>query len=112
LFAIVTTCVTSTAVGQQLGGGDDVEVSLWRVIAGVAVVLIFGVAALVFGKARVDALRLWTPAASRRVRVIETVRISPQSSLCLAAFDGREYLIALTPGSATVVETIAATVDA
>jgi hypothetical protein len=112
LFVTITTCASATAVAQQLGRGDDDGIALWRVFAGVAVVLILGGAALVFGKSRAIDLRLWTPVASRRIKVIETVRISPQSSLCLAAFDGREYLIALTPGSATVVETNAAAADA
>lgn len=93
----------ASASAQHLGRGDDTDISIARVLA--SLFLIAGLAGIVLfvGRARITELKFWRPASARRLHVVETARLSPQAILCLAACDGKEYLIAITPGAASVL---------
>jgi flagellar biogenesis protein FliO len=39
-------------------------------------------------------------AGERRLRIVEAVRLSPNLEVCLVRCDGRDYLLAATPGGA------------
>jgi flagellar biogenesis protein FliO len=92
------------AFAQTLGQGDEVGISLWRVLASLLIIVIFGVGALLVVRMRTGQLKLWEPAASRRLQIVEVSRVVPQSALCLVRLDGSEYLIAITAGSVALIE--------
>jgi flagellar biogenesis protein FliO len=97
--------LTTTARAQQLGHGSEVDVSGWRVLAGLGFILILVVGVFLVARVRPIHLTLWRSVSARRLKVIETTRLSPQATLCLASCDGKEYLIALTSGSVSVIDT-------
>lgn len=105
------------AISQQLGQAASAGPSPWRVAAALALCLLLAVAGAF-------ALRLrmrggWSPpaglrlalggsptlfgAAGRRLRLIETLRVSPQLEICLFSCDQRQFVIAATPHGATVL---------
>jgi flagellar protein FliO/FliZ len=45
------------------------------------------------------------PAASRRLRIVETLMISPRQRLALVSRDGVEHLVMFGPDGASVIET-------
>jgi flagellar biogenesis protein FliO len=94
----------ASAFGQTLGQGDEVGISIWRVLASLLLILVIGAGALLVVRMRTGQLKLWQPAANRRLQICEISRITPQSALCLVTFDDHEYLIALTSGGATLIE--------
>jgi flagellar biogenesis protein FliO len=97
--------LTAPARAQQLGHGSEVDVSGWRVLAGLGFILILVVGVFLVARLRPVHLTLWRSVSARRLKVIETTRLSPQATLCLASCDGKEYLIALTSGSVSVIDT-------
>ena len=68
--------------------GDDIGASLGRVGIGLVIALGVGIAALVAYKRMV-----LTPAASRRMRLVETLRLGPKVAIFLVEVDGRTLLI-------------------
>ncbi len=97
--------VATSASAQRLGQADDTDVSIARVLAALLLIIVLAGAAMFVGRARIAELKFWRPASARRLQVVETARLSPQAMLCLAACDGKEYLIAITPGAASVLNT-------
>lgn len=95
---------SAPAAAQKLGQGDEVGISIARLIAALLVILVLAALALFFGRARLTRLRFWTGAQARRLTVLEVVRIAPGATLCLASLDDREFLLAVTPNGATVIE--------
>jgi flagellar biogenesis protein FliO len=98
------TLLAYPAMAQQLGQGQDPEISFGRVIASVIFILTLGAAALWIVKLRGGQVQLFSKREDRRLKLLETSRLSPQSSLCLAVLDDKEYLIAITPGGATLLD--------
>ena len=92
------------AAAQKLGQGDDAGISIARLIAALLVILVLAALALYVGRARLTRLRFWTGAQARRLTVLEVVRIAPGATLCLASLDDREFLLAVTPNGATVID--------
>ena len=104
--------VASPSFAQTLGRGEDIGVSWWRVV--LLLVLLTGLAlsgAWIVHR-RGGSLRLLAPMGERRLRVIETTRLSPQAHLCIASCDGAEFLIAVTQNGATVLDRLPAQTDA
>lgn len=95
---------SAPAAAQKLGQGDDVDISIARLSAALLVILVLAALALYFGRARLTRLRFWTGAQAHRLTVLEVVRIAPGATLCLASLDDREFLVAVTPQGATVIE--------
>ena len=92
-----------SALAQQLGRGDDTAISLWRVLIGVVLILTLGGTALYLGRGRMKGIVLWQKDSDRRLKVIETARMAPNTWLCLASCDGKECLLAITAHSVTLV---------
>jgi hypothetical protein len=86
-----------------------------RLFGGLAFCILLSVAAIFLIKrysgataqARFFALR-WPLRAAPDLRVIETKRISPHADLCKFVSAGREYLVILSPGGATLLRDAAA----
>jgi hypothetical protein len=68
--------------------GNDIGASLGRVGVGLVIALGVGVAALAAYKRMV-----LTPAAGRRMRLVETLRLGPKIAIFLVEVDGRTLLI-------------------
>ena len=100
------------AWAQQLGKGNaDDGFTLWRVTATLVFLTVVAGAAWIVVRKNGGQLQLWQPKQDRSVRVIETIRVSPQSTLCLIEYDATEILIAFTAQSATVISRKPATVE-
>lgn len=100
----------TAAQGQQLGGGAGPAVSLPQVLAALMLCLAAAFAAALLLRRRGlsagwPGLRGLTSAlaASSRIAVIETRRISAHADLCLLRCGGVEYLILCGPAQAQVL---------
>ncbi len=98
--------LASAAEGQQLGGAQSVDISLWRVLAALLLCI-----ALVIGAAfalryrmtgRID-LSLGTMASTKRIVLLERLRLGAQAELCLVTIDGQEWLVTATPTNVQLV---------
>jgi len=112
------------ALAQTLGQGEPQPIAWWRIAAALLLcVLLAGVAAVALhlrmtgrlpslkgGKLNLPALRngsigrLFGAPAERRLRSVETIRVSPYADVCLFTCDGKTYLVAATPHGVTVIE--------
>ena len=104
-IAIVTALSLSSAryaMAQQLGQGDDVDVSPWRTLIVLTLVLGIGITSIIVIRRR-SGLPIWREPSSRRLRVIEVVRVSPGISVCLFACDDREHLVVIGPNIASAL---------
>jgi hypothetical protein len=107
-FACAVAAWPSLAYAQHLGGGAGFEPPLMRLAIGLILCTVIAfVAALAlrqfmrtgrFAKAG-DFLR----PAQRKVRVLESHRISPHADVCVLACEDREYLVVVSPSGATVL---------
>lgn len=94
------------AMAQQLGQGTDAaDLTGWRILATLLFLGLLVAGAIFALRNSKSAIPFFRSADERRVRMLETIRISPQTQLCLLAFEGREYLIAFTAQGASVIET-------
>lgn len=98
--ALCAAAAGAPAWTQTLGGAQSSDVSIWRVVfAFVACVAVAVVAAFLL-RARMTG-RLDLPkfvfVASRRLILVERLRLGTQHDLCLVTIDGEEYLIGLSP---------------
>jgi hypothetical protein len=96
--------ITTPALAQQLGHGDDVGIPWWRLAAMLGLMLALGIGAVFAARSRSFDFKIWQISPNRRLKVIETARLSVQGSLCLVVLDDKEFLIAITASSATVIE--------
>lgn len=93
------------AMAQQLGKGTDAaDLTLWRFLGALVFISLLIVGAWIVVRSRGGALPFLQNADSRRVKLLEVQRISPQSQICLVAFEDKEYLLAITSQGATVIE--------
>jgi flagellar biogenesis protein FliO len=84
-------------MAQKLGTADSSSSVSYGQIAGILIFLsLLIVMAWYLVRARGGALTLWPPASERRLSIVETVRPSPGTFLCLARLDNNEYLVAFT----------------
>lgn len=94
----------AAAMAQRLAQGQGgAEIGWWRVIGALALCLALAVGAAFALKSR---FRVGTPAFSagpRRLQLVETLRLSHQTDICLVHCDGREWMIADSPHGAPVI---------
>jgi hypothetical protein len=88
------------AHAQTLGQGVDDGLPLWRIIVALGVCLALAVAVPVALKYRYGSswrALLAFPVRKRRLKVIESLRVSHQVSLCIVECDGEQVLVAIMP---------------
>lgn len=119
LGGLTAALLTATpALAQTLGHGAGGTIAWWRVFGATGLCLLLGVAGVLALKARRDGLALsWAmfdPRAlgarlkapvddTRRLRVVETVRLPHQVEVSLLTCDDESVLIATSPHGAFVV---------
>jgi flagellar biogenesis protein FliO len=102
----VSLVVASPALAQQLGQGAHYDPPWWRVIGALlfCVLLAVGAAFVLRGRLNGPLAALLAPkGATRRLRVIESTRLSPQVDVCLLQVDEEELLLAISPQGAAVL---------
>jgi MFS family permease len=97
------------ALAGRLGQAPDEGISLWRVGAALLLCLVLAVAAALLLKGRGGPLpvALFVPLAKRRLKLVETLRLGPQTSLAVVACDGEELLVLSSDKGAEVIRTMA-----
>lgn len=111
----------AVAASQTLGGGGGAEVPVWRVLGALVICLTLAVAAAVALRARLGAIGVAPPPVwggrlggretsgvrERRLRVLESVRLSHQVDVCLMTCDEREFIVATSPEGAFLISALA-----
>ncbi len=104
-LAMAFACHASSALSQTLGQGQDIGVSVWRVLA--ALLLCLGIAVAVILtlrkqsrridlKALASGLRARGTAQSPRIAIIESRRASSRADVVLLRCDDREFLVMIS----------------
>jgi len=108
LFAV--NCAAQ-AQAQTLGTATDAEISIWRIVLSFLLCVLVAVAAALFMRARMGGLLPSLPfsiARPRRLKVVESVRLSATSSLSIVDCDGREMLFLVAGGESKIVADLGA----
>ena len=92
------------ALAQRLGQGTGTEVPVWRVLGALALCLALAVAAALVLKRRLGGSARVPFGRTRRLQLIESLRLSHQVDLCVVSCDGAEFLLAATPHGATLIK--------
>lgn len=106
LAALFASVSPANGFAQTLAG-SDLGPSWWRVLGALAICVLvallaaFALKALTTGGLRLPRAGSWRSTLrfhprERRLRPIESVRLSPNLEVCLFQCDGREYLMAAT----------------
>jgi hypothetical protein len=98
-FLAIYLAAGNNAWAQQLGRGGDDGIPLWRIIAALAVCASVAVAAALILKHRMrGGIALFRAGrAGPRLAVIESLRLRPQTELCIVSCDTDQFLIAISP---------------
>lgn len=96
------------AASPGLGGGEELGVSLGRIVTALIICVIVAVLAVLLIRQRsgkVDLAGLFgrIEMRPRAVHVVETRRLSVHADICLLRHDGREYLLLLMAGACQVL---------
>ncbi len=99
----------SPAFGQTLGQAPDDTISIWRVAFALLLCLGLAVAGAYAIKARLGmasplALFSFAGERTRRLQLIESLRLTQKSDLCLVRCDGRELLFLTSDHGVQVIE--------
>ena len=108
--AIAGACAQQ-ASAQQLGGGEPLELPFARLALGLILCSVVAFIAVAFIRKRQGApfqLGFLTRTGikadeARRIRVLESQRISTQADVCRFVSGGTEYLVLVGPGGTTVL---------
>lgn len=108
---LVAALAPEIAYAQTLGGGGDYELPLLRLVIGLILCTILAIVAAIALKRFMRGGNLFKlgPAKSffsvpaRKLRVMETQRLSPHADLCLFVCESRQYLVVVSPGGATLL---------
>ena len=102
--AALAVAAASRAGAQTLGGGGGgADISVWRVLGALVFCLLLAAGAAFAMRARLRGALPAFKGQSRRLRLVESLRLSHQTDLCVVDLDGRELLIAATPHGTTLL---------
>lgn len=106
ISAFVLCCLLSTPLlAQTLGKGTDDGISIGRVAAALIFCLILAAAAALLLRARGYSPSFSLGATkSRRLKILETVRLSPQISLSIVEIDDQELLVGASPNGLHILD--------
>lgn len=99
--AIAAIAGSSPLAAQTLGQAPDEGVSAFRVIAVLGLCLLLAAAGALAIRFRLNGniVPQGLGQGSRRLVLVERLRLSPQVAVCLVRCDDREYLVALSAGA-------------
>jgi hypothetical protein len=92
------------AFAQRLGQGEGAEVPVWRVLIALLLCLGLAVAAAFVLRRRLGGPGPAGFGRTKRLQLVETLRLSHQVDLCVVACDGGEFMVAATPHGATLIK--------
>jgi uncharacterized membrane protein YraQ (UPF0718 family) len=106
--AVAVAPASVLATAPRLGGGEELGVSLGRIVAALLICIVIAVLAILLwrqrsGKMDLKALFARFELRPRALDVVETRRLSPNADICLLRHDGREYLLLLMAGESRVL---------
>jgi flagellar biogenesis protein FliO len=82
------------AMAQHLAQADSPDIAWWRVVGALVFCLLLGVLAAFALRKRLRGGAPVFGAAAKRLRLVESVRLSHRVDVCLVECDDRTYLIA------------------
>ena len=91
------------AFAQTLGQAPTVHVAWWRVAGSFLLCMMLAVGGALALRARLGLPMKVLGKPQRRLRLLETIRLSHQTDLCLVSCDGREFMVAATPHGAVLL---------
>lgn len=95
--AIAPMLYAAPALAQRIGQGTGTEVPIWRVLGALVLCLGLALGAAYVLRRRLGGSMPLVSGRSRRLQMLESLRISPQVHICLVSCDGAEFLIAASP---------------
>src|SRR5258708_39176301 len=101
--AVVATAIAGPCLSQTLGQGGGVEIPWWRVGGALALCLALAVGGAFALRTRLGGALPSGAGPGRRLRLVESVRLSHQTDVCLIRCDLRAFLIASTPQGAVLI---------
>ncbi len=110
LAGVLLVCADTPAFAQKLGQAPDDGISFVRVLAALLLCLAIAVAAAIFLQKRAG-LGLTLPSLIKRharLKLVESLRVSPQVNVCIVTCDGRELLLEVSPQGASILAPLAA----
>ena len=102
--ALLTLLAAAPAFAQRIGQGTGTEVPIWRVLIALALCLGLAVGAAYVLRRRLGGAMPLAMGRSRRLQLVESLRITPQVHICLVSCDGAEFLVAASPQGAAAIE--------
>ena len=115
LAALFVAISSVAAFAQTLGTGADAEISIWRIVLSFLLCAMVAVAAALFMRARTGGglpAFAFLAAGSRRLRVVESVRLNATTGLSIVECDGREMLFLVAAGESKIVADLGAPANA
>lgn len=104
IAAAVLAAGAAPALAQSLGQASTVHIEWWRVIASFMLCSALAVGGALALRARLGLPMKVIGASQRRMKLLETLRLSHQVDLCLVSCDGRELMIAASPHGAVLLD--------
>lgn len=105
VFALVMT----PSLAQHLGQNADDGISVWRVVAALIVCLGLAVAipfALKYRLANKLVSGTFLQRGTRRLQIVENLRLAHQVNLCIVKCDGQQMLVSVTNQGVRIVTTL------
>ena len=103
-FQAAALAASSTPLlAQRLGQGTGSDVPVLRVIGALALCLGLAVIGAYLLKRRLGGPIVRMPGSARRLKLVESLRLSHQIDLCIVECDRGEFIVAATPHGATLI---------
>jgi flagellar biogenesis protein FliO len=94
-------------LAQQLGQRSANEtITAPQIFSLFIFLLILGLVAWLLIKLRGKPQLFFKPLADQRIEIVETNRVTVQSTLCLVRVGGHEYLLGITPHTVVVIDKV------
>ena len=102
--ALTLLLLAAPVFAQRIGQGTGTEVPIWRVLIALALCLGLAVGAAYVLRRRLGGAMSLGMGRSRRLQLVESLRLTPQVHICLVSCDGAEFLVAASPQGAAAIE--------